>query len=171
MAIVDAQGRLFGKVSILDVGAALVILFVILGIFVLPGSTGPIVGAGSKSIEVDALVLGLNARNPQALIKAGETTNFIIRNAPSGQVTIKNVDFLPRTVSVPQPDGSTKALPDPRPEAKLGVNMLITLAGKAEVRGDNIKLGGTDIKIGVPVELGSQQYNFKASVIDIRADK
>lgn len=168
MAIVDAQGRLFGKVSILDAGAALIILFVILGIFVLPGNSGSIIGAGSQSIEVETLVMGLNTRNPQELIKAGDKTNFIIRNAPSGQVEIKKVEFLPRTVSVPQPDGSTKALPDPRPEAQLGINILITLAGKAEVRGDNIKLGGTDIKVGVPVELGSQRYNFKASVIDIR---
>ncbi|MGF1602631.1 MAG: DUF4330 domain-containing protein [Thermosynechococcaceae cyanobacterium] len=172
MTIVDAQGRLFGKVSILDAGAVLVILFVVLGIFVLPGSGGPIVGnSSSQAIEVDALVLGLSARSPEKLIKAGEKTNFIIRNAPSGEVDIKTVELLPRNLAITQPDGSVKPLPDPRVEAQYSSNLLITLAGKAEVKGDNIKLGGTDIKVGVPVELGSQQYNFKASVIDIRIIK
>ena len=40
MAIVDSQGRLFGKVSILDIGAALIILMVLVGIFVVPGDSG-----------------------------------------------------------------------------------------------------------------------------------
>jgi hypothetical protein len=172
MAVVDAQGRLFGKVSILDAGAVLVILFVVLGIFVLPGSGGPIAGnSSSQAIEVDTLVLGLSARNPEKLLQAGEKTNFIIRNAPSGQVNIKEVEMLPRDLAITQPDGSVKPLPDPRTEAQYSSNLLITLEGKAEIKGDNIKLGGTDIKIGVPVELGSQQYNFKASVIDIRIIK
>ncbi|PZD74349.1 hypothetical protein C1752_01293 [Acaryochloris thomasi RCC1774] len=169
MAVIDAQGRLFGKVNILDVGAALVILFVVLGIFVLPGSGGPVIGnSGSKTVEVDAVVLGLSARNPKELIRAGDKTSFIIRNAPAGQVDIKNVEFLPRNLAITQPDGSVKPLPDPRVEAQFVSNLLITLEGKAEVKGDNIKLGGTDIKVGVPVELGGQQYNFKASIIDIR---
>jgi len=39
MKILDSQGRLFGKVSILDLGAALVILLVLVGIF-FPVSSG-----------------------------------------------------------------------------------------------------------------------------------
>jgi len=40
MKILDSQGRLFGKVSILDFGAALVILLVLVGIFFFPGTSG-----------------------------------------------------------------------------------------------------------------------------------
>ncbi|HEY9883483.1 MAG TPA: DUF4330 family protein, partial [Thermosynechococcaceae cyanobacterium] len=32
MAIVDSKGRLFGKVSLLDIGAALLVLLVIVGV-------------------------------------------------------------------------------------------------------------------------------------------
>ena len=39
MAILDSKGRLFGKFNILDIGALLVILLVIIGIF-FTGSTG-----------------------------------------------------------------------------------------------------------------------------------
>jgi len=41
MKILDSQGRLFGKVSILD-GAALVILLVLVGIFFLSGTSVPL---------------------------------------------------------------------------------------------------------------------------------
>jgi len=41
MKILDSQGRLFGKVSILDFGAALVILLVLVGIFFFPAPPLP----------------------------------------------------------------------------------------------------------------------------------
>lgn len=173
MAILDSQGRLFGKVSILDIGAALVILLVILGIFVFPGPTGSTLAQlnPAKPIEVDVVVRGLNVLKPQDLIKQFETekkTNIIIRNQPYGQVEIKAVRPLPRSVIAPQPDGSVKALPDPRAELALTADMVMTLAGKAQVTDDGLVLGNTKIKIGVPVELEGKNYDFNSTVIDIR---
>jgi len=57
MKILDSQGRLFGKVSILDFGAALVILLVLVGIF-FPGTSGSVaqVGIATKPVEVDLIV-------------------------------------------------------------------------------------------------------------------
>ncbi|MEO0949524.1 MAG: DUF4330 family protein, partial [Cyanobacteria bacterium J06641_5] len=37
MKLLDAQGRLFGKISILDLGAAATIALAIIGIFLYPG--------------------------------------------------------------------------------------------------------------------------------------
>ena len=171
MAILDSQGRLLGKVSVLDVGAGLIILLVLAGIFFFPGSAGKSiadVGGTTKPVEVDVRVLGLSSRNPKALLKAGEKTNFIIRNQPYGQVTIKTVDFLTKTVIVPQPDGSVKALPDPRPEAQYSANLEMTLEGKGQLTGDGPVLGNSKIKVGTPVELEGKRYNFRASVIEVR---
>ena len=39
MPLLDAKGRLFGKVSLLDIGAGLVILMVIVGVFFFPGTS------------------------------------------------------------------------------------------------------------------------------------
>lgn len=36
MTLIDSKGRVFGKISILDVGAALIILMVLFGIFSIP---------------------------------------------------------------------------------------------------------------------------------------
>jgi len=136
MKILDSQGRLFGKVSILDLGAALVLL-VLVGIFFFPVHLVPLVGIATKPVEVDLIVRGLNVGDPQQLVKQGVQgrwgkTNIIIRNQPHGQIGIKSVKQLPRTVLVPQPDGSLKELPDPRAN-QFSTDMLLTLGGKAQI--------------------------------------
>lgn len=173
MAILDSKGRLFGKINLLDLGAALVILLVIVGIFIFPGTSGSVAQVGAKTvpIEVDLLVRGLNVRNPQQLIKEGFTkggkTNVIIRNQPYGQIGIKSVEQLERTLTIGQPDGSVKELPDPR-KINFSTDFLLTLEGKATVTKDGPVLGNSKVKIGMPFELEGFNYNFNASVIDIR---
>lgn len=171
MAIVDSKGRLFGKVSILDLGAALVIFLVIVGIFFFPGTTGSVAQlSGTKPIEVDVIVRGLSVRDPEALIEQFQEqkkTNIIIRNQPHGQVEIKSVQPLPQTVLVPQPDGSIKELPDPR-SYSFSADMLMTLGGKGQITKDGPVLGNSKIKIGTPIELEGMEYNFRASVIGVR---
>ena len=58
MNILDSKGRLFGKINLLDLGAVLVILLVIVGIFIFPGTSGSVAQVGAKivPIEVDLLV-------------------------------------------------------------------------------------------------------------------
>ncbi|MFM7880596.1 MAG: DUF4330 domain-containing protein, partial [Microcystis panniformis] len=99
MQLLDSKGRLFGKFSLLDIGAALVILLTIIGIFVVPGTSGKstIAQVTKEPIEVDVIVRGLSVLNPNALINQFNTekkTNIVIRNQPAGQVDIKNVKAL-----------------------------------------------------------------------------
>jgi len=172
MKILDSQGRILGKFSILDLGAALVILLVIVGIFFFPGTSGSLaqVGVPTKPVEVDVVVRGLSIRQPQNLLKEFQTkkkTNVIIRNQPYGQVDVKAVRELPRTIIVPQPDGTAKAVLDPRQD-NYSTDMLITLTGKAQITKNGPVLGNSKLKVGTPVELEGFDYNFNASVIDVR---
>lgn len=167
MKILDAQGRLFGKVSILDLAAGLMILLILVGVF--RPSVAQVIS--TKPIEVDVVVRGLNVLNPEDLRRQFEQekkTNIIIRNQPYGQIDIKGVKPLPRTVVVPQPDGSVKALPDPRPEMAFSTDMIMTLTGNAQISNNGPVLGNTKIKVGTPVSLEGLEYDFNASVIDIR---
>jgi len=174
MNILDSKGRLFGKINLLDLGAALVILLVIVGIFIFPGTSGSVAQIGAKTVpvEVDLLVRGLNVRDPQQLFKEGFAkggkTNVIIRNQPYGQIGIKSVRQLERTLTIGQPDGSVKELPDPRKENNFSTDFILTLEGKATVTKDGPVLGNNKVKIGMPFELEGFNYNFNASVIDIR---
>ena len=170
MALIDSQGRVFGKLSLLDVGAGLVLLLVVIGLLVVPGKSGTSIAqvAASKPIEVDVLVIGLGTRDAKATVKAGEKANFIIRNQPYGQVDVKAVDYLPRTVTVSQPDGSVKALPDPRPEMAYSSNVLLTLVGQGQVTANGPVLGNSNVKVGTPVELDNPNYNARGTVVDVR---
>ncbi|MFB2838828.1 DUF4330 domain-containing protein [Floridanema evergladense] len=172
MKILDSQGRIFGKFSILDIGAALVILLVIVGIFFFPGTSGSLaqIGVPTKPVEIDVVVRGLSIRQPQDLIKdfqSKKKTNIIIRNQPYGQVDVKSVKELPRNVVVPQPDGTVKALPDPRKDT-FSSDMIITLAGKAQITNNGPVLGNSKLKVGIPLELEGFDYNFNSTVIDVR---
>jgi hypothetical protein len=169
MVIIDSQGRLFGKVSILDIGAVLILLLVVVGIFFFPGTSGSVAqfGAATKPVEVDVFVRSIGATSPP--LKAGEKTNLIVRNQPYGEIQVKDVKELARNVIVPQPDGSVKALPDPRPEAALTRDFLVTVAGKAQMTKDGPVLGNNKIKIGTRIELEGPTYDFaELYVIDVR---
>jgi Domain of unknown function (DUF4330) len=172
MAILDSKGRLFGKFNLLDIGAIFVVLLVVVGIFLFPGS-GSVAQVNAKivPIEVDLVVRGLNVRDPQQLYANGFAkdgkTKVIIRNQPYGEIKIKSIQELPRTLSVPQPDGSLKELADPR-KNNFSTDMLLTLEGKANLTETGAVLGNSKVKIGMPFELEGFNYNFNATVIDIR---
>lgn len=172
MKILDSQGRLFSKLSILDVAAALIILLVAVGIFFFPGTSGGSVaqvgGAGVKPIEIDAIALGLKGKNVQDLFKPGDKINVVIRNQPSGQITIKSAKTITRTLAVPQPNGTLKAVPDPREEEAFSRNMMFTLEGQGQLTENGPVLGNTKVKIGTTLEVEGKNYIFNVSVIDVR---
>jgi len=173
MAILDSRGRLFGKVSILDIGAALVIGLTIAGIFLVPGDAGSVaqIGATVQPVEVDLMIRGLTVADPDALFQSiqdeGET-EIIIRNQPYGNVEVKSVQRLPRSVAVPQPDGSIESAPDPRPELDFTIDMLITLAGEAQVTDNAVVFGNNKMKIGNPVSIEGQTYRINTSIVGVR---
>jgi len=174
MAILDSKGRLFGKVNILDLGAALVMLLVAVAVFLVPGTSGSSVaqlGVQTKPVQVDAIVRGLTVSDPAALVQSlqdSKTVNVIIRNQPYGELDVVGVKQLPRSVAVPQPDGTVISLPDPRPELDFTLDMMITLAGDAQITDDGPVLGNNKVKVGTPLELEGQTFRFNAPVVGVR---
>ncbi len=171
MSILDRQGRLFGKFSILDLGAALVISAAVIGILLPAGNvSGSLLSNNGGAAEVDVLVRGLNILAPDKFrenFKPGNKLNFLIRNQPAGSVEIKKVKQLERLMAISMPDGSTKAVKDPRPDS-FSMDTLITVAGQGQSTEGGFTLGGTKVKIGTAVEIDQKDYNFTASVIDVR---
>lgn len=174
MAILDSKGRLFGKINLLDLGAVLVMLMVVAGIFLFPGKSGTSVAqiaSNTKVVEVDCMVRGLTVSDPQDLfdsISNSDQVNVIIRNQPYGQLDVVEVQSLPRSVAVPQPDGSVDAAPDPRPELNYTIDMLITLSGEAQIGDDGPVLGGNKVKVGTPLELEGPTFRFGSPVVGVR---
>jgi hypothetical protein len=166
MAIVDSQGRLFNKINLLDIGAALVILLVILGVLLPSTRIAAQLGGTVKPVEVDIIVRNVGS---DALIKPGDKTSIIIRNQPYGEVRIKEVKNLPKNVPVPQNDGSVKSFPDPRPESALTKDYVVTVTGNAQITKDGPVLGNNKVKAGTKIELEGLTYDFPdLNVLDVR---
>lgn len=174
MKIIDSKGRLFGKLSLLDLGAACVILLVVVGVFFFPGTpvTNNLVAqTKQKPIEVKVLVRGLSVANYEALAQEfapEKQADIIIRNQPAGKVRLLDSEVLPRTTPVPQPDGTVKALPDPRPEVEMIKDIVLTLGSRAEVTSGGYVLSGSKkIKIGSSIQLQGDIYDFSGTVVSI----
>ncbi|MDB9493428.1 DUF4330 domain-containing protein [Spirulina major CS-329] len=169
--MLDSKGRLFGKLNILDLGAALIMVLVVVGIFFFPGTTGSMAQINTETIEFDVLVRGLSIRNPQALIEQlaeNPRTSIIVRNQPSDAIAIEGVELLERQVLVPQPDGSVKSMPEPRTVESFSTDFLITLQADAQITAGVPVVNQSQIKIGTPIELDGTTYNFKGSIIEVR---
>ncbi|NEO26481.1 MAG: DUF4330 domain-containing protein, partial [Kamptonema sp. SIO4C4] len=146
------------------------------GIFIIPGNSGSLAQVTSmKPIEVDVLVRGLSVRDPDILLENFEETqqtSIIVRNQPSGSVDIKSVELIERQIIVTQPDGTVITMPDPRTSAEaFSHDMLLTLTGQAEITPNGAVLNKSQVKIGTPIELDGQLYNFNGSIIDLRIEE
>ncbi len=173
MAILDSQGRLFGKISLLDLGALLVILLAVAAVFLFPGQTGSVaqVGAKTEPVEVDMIIRGLSVRDPQTLLKPGDKANLVIRNQPYGQIDIKAFQVLPQEALVPLTNGSVKVVKDTRISEELLRDMVITLSGQARVTDDGVVLGNSKLKVGTPVQIEGFKYDLRGSVMDVRVPR
>lgn len=173
MKLIDSKGRLFGKVNILDLGAIAVIILVLIGIFVVPGPTGSVAQVGnstSDDIEVSLLVRGLSVKNAPEFMKSLPDTSakVIVRNEPAGNLKIQSVEQLPNYVAANQPDGTVKAILDPRPIVAYSTDMILQMNGKGQMTNDGAILANQKVKIGTSLELDGQTYNFRGSVIDVK---
>jgi hypothetical protein len=128
-------------------------------------------GGNTQPVEVDVMVRGLTVSDPDDLFQTlqdSETTNVIIRNQPHGEVRIKEVQRLPRSQAVPQPDGTVKSFPDPRPELNYTIDMLITLADDALITENGPVVGNSPVKIGTQIQIEGDLYSFYTSTVGVR---
>ncbi|MEL6927317.1 MAG: DUF4330 domain-containing protein [Cyanobacteria bacterium J06600_6] len=178
MKIIDSKGRLFGKLSLLDLAAACVILLVVIGVFFAPGTpyTNKLAAqAKQQPIEIKVLVRGLSVADYDVLAQEfapDKQADIVIRNQPAGKIKMIDSQVLPRTTPVPQPDGTVKALPDPRPEVAMIKDLLLTLGSKAEVtNGGYVLSGSKKIKIGSSIQLQGNIYDFSGTVVAINTEE
>ncbi|PIK89926.1 hypothetical protein SYN65AY6LI_13510 [Synechococcus sp. 65AY6Li] len=168
MRLVDQQGRLLGKVSLLDLGALAIVVAAIVAVLFLPGrQAGSVVQVGggpTLPVEVDMIVRGVSSRSLEPF-QAGQKADLIIRNQPYGQVEVVRVENVSRTVPVVFPDGRVENLPDPEPYR---FDLVFTLRGRGQQTENGIVLGNNRVKVGVPLELETFGYNLRGTVMDVR---
>ncbi|MEM6445911.1 MAG: DUF4330 domain-containing protein [Cyanobacteria bacterium J06642_2] len=169
MALIDGQGRLFGKISVLDIGALAVVLVALLAVFFFPNNPSagvPLPGTSNtiQPVEVDMIVRGISTKSPD-VFKEGVKANVIIRNQPYGKVEVIKVEDVTRRVPVVFPDGTLERVDG---EDEYRADVVFTLAGQARITDDSIILGNTPVKIGVPLEIETFDYLLRGSVMGVR---
>ena len=172
MALLDRQGRLFGKLSILDIGAIATILIVLIGLLIVPGNSGSsiaqVLSAENKTVQVDMNVRGLSASEPQNLVKVGDKVKIIIRNQPRGEVTIIKVDIsIPKIVTA-KADGTAVYFDDPRAVATSQSDLAITLEATAQITNDGAVFANEKVKVGTSIDIEGPRYIIRGSAMAVR---
>lgn len=163
-ALIDPQGKLFGKVNIID---ALVVLALLLGglafVFLRTGTSTQI-SEVTAPVEIDMIIRSLSVGDPR-VFEVGKETSVVIRNQPAGNLTILKVKTLPHQVTLVV-NGSVKTVSDP--SDPYGKDFVVTLGGTAIVTKDGLVIGRVKAKIGTPVEIEGYKYILKGSIVDVR---
>lgn len=88
--------------------------------------------------------------------------NFVIRNQPAGRVRVLDVQEVTQKLVAVQPDGRVVSAENPNPSAV--IHARFALEADAETGASGVVIGGTKLKIGVPVELEGRLYRLNGVV-------
>ncbi|NUN65419.1 DUF4330 domain-containing protein [Pseudanabaena biceps] len=172
MALLDRQGRLFGKFSILDIGAIAIIMIVLVGLLVVPGNGGSSIAqmltAENKTVQVIMNVRGLSAVDPQSLVKVGDKVKIIIRNQPRGEVTITKVDIAVPKIVAAKADGTAVFFDDPRAVATSQSDLSLTLEATAQITNDGAVFASEKVKVGTSIDIEGAKYIIRGSAMAVR---
>jgi len=168
------DGKLFGKINIIDFGIGILVIIAIAGILLVKTgkfSTSPQIAKKEGNIEFDVVIRGQKLSKKEQLFKPGEKTFITIRNVPYTSLNIVKSEITPWETMIPDPKNPSKALAVTDPTTPNTYNFLITLKDKALITDDGPVIGGNKIKIGLVVSLEGFKYRLNGVVSDVRVVK
>ncbi|MEI8389632.1 MAG: DUF4330 domain-containing protein [bacterium] len=165
------DGKLFGKINIIDL---LVIVFVVLGLLgiylVKSGKflTSSKVNLGTKDVQFDVMMRGIKLSKDSNILKEGEQSFITIRNVPYTKLTILKVIKTNWQTPMPNPKDLSQSIAATDPTTPYTFNFLVTLRDSSIITPDGPVIGGNKIKIGLPIELEGYNYKFGGIVSDVK---
>ena len=153
--------------SHIDAVAAVVALAALGGVIWSPKLSNAVAKATGavKPVQVSVDVRHLYSANPEQLLNSAReeaALNIVIRNQPAGRVTLVSVDDLTNSLTAVQPDGSVVVAD--APSTALPRHARFVMEANAEIKPSGVVIGGTKLKVGVPVELEGRLYRLKGVV-------
>ena len=122
-----------------------------------------------KPVQVSVDVRHLVSADPETLFNAAReeaALNIVIRNQPAGRVTLVSVDDLTNPLTAVQPDGSVVVAD--APSSLLPRHARFVMEANAEIKPSGVVIGGTKLKVGVPVELEGRLYRLSGVVSGVK---
>lgn len=167
----DSEGRVFGKINIVDAAVGLLLVLAIVGV-VLIKSKGHITASHVAKADVDIKVyvqVSSLKTMKKDLFKPGETTSITIRNQPRGDVRIDTVKTEPYQVTLMGAGGRPVSVPDTSEPNSM--NYYLTLLDHATETPDGYVTEGVKVKVGLPIELEGFDYRVTGKIVDVKAIK
>ena len=155
------------SLSPIDAVAGVVALAALAGVIWSPKLSSAVAkatGAG-KPVQVSVDVHRLYSADPEQLLNSAREEaglNIVIRNQPAGRVTLVSVDDLTNPLTAVQPDGSVVIADGP--STALPRHARFVMEAQAEIKPSGVVIGGTKLKVGVPVELEGRLYRLNGVV-------
>ena len=155
------------SLSPIDAVAGVVALVALAGVIWSPKLSSAVAKATGavKPVQVSVDVHRLYSADPEQLLNSAREEaglNIVIRNQPAGRVTLVSVDDLTNPLTAVQPDGSV-VIAD-APSAALPRHARFVMEAQAEIKPSGVVIGGTKLKVGVPVELEGRLYRLNGVV-------
>ena len=155
------------SITPIDIGAGLVALVALAGVIWSPKLSNAVARAtGSlQPVKVSVDVKHLYSSDPEALLQSARdegSTSIVVRNQPAGRVRLIEVDDITRRLVAVQPDGKVVEAEDPNLAQARYVRF--ELEADAETDSSGVVIGGTKLKVGVPVELEGSLYRLNGIV-------
>ena len=153
--------------SPIDAVAAVVALAALGGVIWSPKLSNAVAKATGavKPVQVSVDVRHLYSADPEELLNSAReeaALNIVIRNQPAGRVTLVSVDDLTNPLTAVQPDGSVVVAD--APSNALPRHARFVMEANAEIKPSGVVIGGTKLKVGVPVELEGRLYRLNGVV-------
>ena len=155
------------SLSTIDAVAGVVTLSALAGVIWSPKLSNAVAKATGavKPVQVSVDVHRLYSADPEQLLNSAReeaALNIVIRNQPAGRVTLVSVDDLTNPLTAVQPDGSV-VIAD-APSTALPRHARFVMEAQAEIKPSGVVIGGTKLKVGVPVELEGRLYRLNGVV-------
>ena len=155
------------SLSPIDAVAGVVALAALAGVIWSPKLSSAVAKATGavKPVQVSVDVHRLYSADPKQLLNSAREEaglNIVIRNQPAGRVTLVSVDDLTNPLTAEQPDGSV-VIAD-APSTVLPRHARFVMEAQAELKPSGVVIGGTKLKVGVPVELEGRLYRLNGVV-------
>ena len=159
------------SLSPIDAVAGVVALVALGGVIWSPKLSNAVAKATGavKPVQVSVDVRHLVSADPEQLLNAAReeaALNIVIRNQPAGRVTLVSVDDLTPPLVAVQPDGSVVVAD--APITVLPRQARFVMEANAEIKPSGVVIGGTKLKVGVPVELEGQLYRLSGVVSGVK---
>ena len=118
-----------------------------------------------KPVQVSVDVVRLYSADPEQLlnsVREEAALNIVIRNQPAGRVSLVSVDDVTNSLTAVQPDGSVVVAD--APATALPRHARFVMEAQGEIKPSGVVIGGTKLKVGVPVELEGRLYRLNGVV-------